>query len=86
MEKEKKKWVFIINPVAGNGSANLLMPKLEDMLAKKKINAEIVFSEHKGHAAGLSSDYYGKGTDYIIGVGGDGTLNEIARQIGRAHV
>ncbi|MBE0655195.1 MAG: diacylglycerol kinase family lipid kinase [Bacteroidales bacterium] len=81
MEKEKKRWVFIINPVAGNGSANLLIPKLEDMLTKKKIEAEIVFSEHKGHAAGLSSDYYERGTDYIIGVGGDGTLNEIARPL-----
>jgi YegS/Rv2252/BmrU family lipid kinase len=81
MEKEKKKWVFIINPVAGNGSANLLIPKLEDMLAKKKIDAEIVFSEHKGHAIALSSEYSGKGTDYIIGVGGDGTLNEIARPL-----
>ena len=81
MEKEKKKWVFIINPVAGNGSANLLIPKLEDMLAKYKIDAEIVFSEHKGHAIGLSSEYYVKGTDYIIGVGGDGTLNEIARPL-----
>jgi YegS/Rv2252/BmrU family lipid kinase len=83
MEKDKKKWVFIINPVAGNGSANLLIPKLEDMLTKNKIDAEIVFTERKGHASVLSSDYYGKGADYIIGVGGDGTLNEIARPLVR---
>ena len=81
MEKEKKKWVFIINPAAGNGSANLLIPKLKEMLTRKKIEAELAFTEGPGHASELSSAYSEKGIDYIIGVGGDGTLNEIARPL-----
>lgn len=81
MERENKKWVFIINPVAGNGAAKLLIPKLKEMLTKKKINAELVFTERIGHATELSSEYSGKGVHYIIGVGGDGTLNEIARPL-----
>jgi diacylglycerol kinase (ATP) len=81
METGKKKWVFIINPVAGNGSAKLLIPRLELMLTQKMIDADLVFTERPGHATELSSVYYEKGTDYIIGVGGDGTLNEIARPL-----
>jgi YegS/Rv2252/BmrU family lipid kinase len=81
METEKKKWVFIINPVAGNGSAKILVPRLELMLARKMIDADIVFTERHGHATELSSAYYKRGVHYIIGVGGDGTLNEIARPL-----
>jgi YegS/Rv2252/BmrU family lipid kinase len=81
MEKKKDKWVFIINPVAGNGSSNLLIPKLEEKLTEKKINADIVFTDYPGHASELSSEYSEKGANYIIGVGGDGTLNEIARPL-----
>ncbi len=36
--------------------------------------------EH-GHASNLSETYLEKGFRYIIGVGGDGTLNEIARPL-----
>jgi diacylglycerol kinase (ATP) len=81
MEKKKQKWVFIINPVAGNGSANLLIPKLEEMVTRHNIDAELVLTERHGHASELSSSYSEKGVSYIIGVGGDGTLNEIARPL-----
>jgi YegS/Rv2252/BmrU family lipid kinase len=83
----KDKWVFIVNPVAGNGSAKSQMPKLEEMIGKKGIDADIVFTEHKGHAAELSEGFLEKGFRYIIGVGGDGTINEIAQPlIGKTEV
>jgi diacylglycerol kinase (ATP) len=72
------KWVFIVNPIAGNGFAKTLVPELEKMIGKYNINGEIVFTERIGHATELSKNYYEKGFKYIIGVGGDGTLNEIA--------
>jgi YegS/Rv2252/BmrU family lipid kinase len=82
----KEKWVFIVNPVAGNGSAKSQLPKLEEMIGKKGIDADIVFTERKGHAA-ESARFREKGFRYIIGVGGDGTINEIARPlIGKTEV
>jgi diacylglycerol kinase (ATP) len=79
MEKlQNKEWVFIINPIAGNGYAKSLKPKLEEMIHKYSIDALIVYSEKKGHAAQLARYYADNGSKYIIGVGGDGTLNEIA--------
>jgi YegS/Rv2252/BmrU family lipid kinase len=75
---ENKEWVFIINPIAGNGYASLIVDKLKEMLLKYKVEAELVFTERKGHALELSEQYAGKGFKYIIGVGGDGTFNEIA--------
>jgi YegS/Rv2252/BmrU family lipid kinase len=73
-----KEWVFIINPVAGNGFAKTLGPKLKEMIHKYSVDALIVYSEKIGHAAQLARQYAANGSKYIIGVGGDGTLNEIA--------
>jgi diacylglycerol kinase (ATP) len=77
----KKKWGFIVNPIAGNGFAKTIVPRLEEMIKKHNIDAEIVLTERYGHATELSEAYMDKGFSYIIGVGGDGTLNEIARPL-----
>lgn len=77
----KSKWVFIINPIAGNGSAGPIVPKLAEMIKIHGIDAEIVFTERSGHASEISEAYYKQGFAYFIGVGGDGTLNEIARPL-----
>ncbi len=74
----ENKWVFIINPVAGNGYALSLVNKIEEMISKHNLEAELVFTAKKGHATTLSKQYADKGFKYIIGVGGDGTINEIA--------
>ncbi len=81
MENEKKQWVFIVNPIAGNGFAKSITPKLRDMIDKHKINAEVVFTERWGHATELSEEYYNKGFRNIIAVGGDGTFNEMCRPL-----
>ena len=73
-----KEWIFIINPVAGKGFANSLEGKIREMIQKHNIQAEIVFTEKEGHATQLSQKYLEKKARYFIGVGGDGTLNEIA--------
>jgi YegS/Rv2252/BmrU family lipid kinase len=75
---QKKEWVFIINPIAGNGFAGKMTGILNEMILKYNISAEIVFTEKPGHATELSRQFLEKGFKYFIGVGGDGTLNEIA--------
>jgi YegS/Rv2252/BmrU family lipid kinase len=75
------KWVFIVNPVAGSGSARSQLPVMEKMIGKHNIDAEVVTTRYKGHASELSAEYLDKGFRYFIGVGGDGTLNEIARPL-----
>jgi diacylglycerol kinase (ATP) len=82
MEKlQINEWVFIINPAAGNGYAKTLKPKLDEMISKYSINALVVFSENIGHVAQLAKHYAENGSKYIIGVGGDGTINEIASML-----
>jgi len=80
-EVKRSQWVFIINPIAGNGAAKNIVPKLEEMIKKHNVDAELVYTERSGHATELSELYLRKGFTHIIGVGGDGTLNEIARPL-----
>jgi diacylglycerol kinase (ATP) len=77
----KNKWAFIINPTAGNGFAKTIIPKLEEMIRNNNINAELAYTERTGHATELSAKYLQRGFSHIIGVGGDGTLNEISRPL-----
>jgi YegS/Rv2252/BmrU family lipid kinase len=51
------------------------------MIRKYDVDAEIVFTEKSGHATELAANYLARGFGYIIGVGGDGTINEIARAL-----
>lgn len=78
---QKGKWIFIVNPTAGNGFAGTIVPEINRMIEKHKIDGEIVLTERPGHASILSRLYFEKGFNRIIGVGGDGTLNEIARPL-----
>ena len=80
-DQKNEKWVFIVNPTAGNGFANSLVPVIRDKIEKHNVDGEIVLTEKPGHASELSEIYYSKGIRNIIGVGGDGTLNEIARPL-----
>ena len=75
---QTREWVFIINPAAGNGYAKTLKPSIEEMIRKYSVDGVVLFSEKAGHAAELAKFYAANGTKYIVGVGGDGTFNEIA--------
>jgi diacylglycerol kinase (ATP) len=81
MDYKKKDWAFIVNPIAGNGFGEEIVPKLREMILKHNIDAEIVFTERSGHAIELSEQLYKRGFRYIIAVGGDGTFNEMSRPL-----
>jgi diacylglycerol kinase (ATP) len=81
MDNTNNEWVFIVNPIAGNGFGKTIIPKLTEMIEKHDVKAEIVLTERSGHAAELSEQYLNKGFRNIIAVGGDGTFNEICRPL-----
>lgn len=84
---DQKQWLFIINPTAGNGFAGTFVPELKEMVKKHNLSAEYAFTDRKGHAEELTRKFSDEGYKKIIAVGGDGTINEIARPlIGRSDV
>jgi len=69
---------FIINPISGTGKQNGI-----EKLIKKNINFkyELVFTKKSGDATILSKRAVDKKIDVVIAVGGDGTVNECAKEI-----
>jgi diacylglycerol kinase (ATP) len=80
-ETKNNRWVFIINPVAGNGYAKTILPKLKETIQKYNIDAVLEITERYGHATELSAEYLKKGFSYFVAVGGDGTINEVSRPL-----
>lgn len=86
-ETSEGKWIFIVNPIAGNGFGTRYESTVEKMIEKYGVDADVIYTEYSGHATELAAASADKGYKYIIGVGGDGTMNEIARSlIGRKDI
>jgi diacylglycerol kinase (ATP) len=77
-QSDSSKWIFIVNPIAGNGFAKTCIPTIEEKIKEFNIDGNIVQTIGKGHATELAKEAVADGYKYIIGVGGDGTLNEIS--------
>jgi YegS/Rv2252/BmrU family lipid kinase len=79
--EHKEKWCFIVNPTAGGGFGKELLPELEKQLANRSLDATILVTDRHDHAIELSKQSLKKGCSHIIAVGGDGTMNEVARPL-----
>ena len=69
----------IINPISGVGSKRKIPKMIETAFAGGNCCVEISFTEYPGHASELTRKALDKGANCVIAVGGDGTVNEIAR-------
>jgi YegS/Rv2252/BmrU family lipid kinase len=69
----------IINPISGVGSKRKIPHLLEEVFASRPdYRLNISFTEYAGHARQLTREAVERKTKYIIAVGGDGTVNEVA--------
>jgi diacylglycerol kinase (ATP) len=78
---QESKWAFIINPIAGNGDAAGMDATIRQMSSRYGIDPEIVYTGKRGDASVLSAGFASAGFTHIIGVGGDGTFNEVAQPL-----
>jgi diacylglycerol kinase (ATP) len=79
--KKVKKILFIVNPISGSGKNSPLEKYIEERFGNPAFTYKIVQTERAGHASELSKTAVAEGTDIIVAVGGDGTVNETARAI-----
>ncbi|MBN1406463.1 MAG: diacylglycerol kinase family lipid kinase [Calditrichaceae bacterium] len=78
---DNKNWVFILNPIAGNGFVKKYEDTIKEKLNEFGVDADLVYTQKKGHASQIADVYAKKGYKHIISVGGDGTLNEVVRPL-----
>lgn len=77
----KKDIEFVINPIAGTKSKLNFKDLIQQHLNLKELNFNISYTKERGHAHELASQAVMRGVDYIVAVGGDGTVNEVARAL-----
>ena len=77
----KKRIVFIINPISGVQEKEAVLDLIGQKLDHGKFESHTEWTKFAGHAAELTQRYVEKGFDAVVAVGGDGTVNEIARSL-----
>lgn len=80
-----KSILFIVNPISGAGHKEGIEQLIETKLDKSVYNAQVVFTEYAGHAAELAAEAVNRNIDIVAAVGGDGTVNEVARSLVHTH-
>lgn len=73
--------LFIVNPISGPSSKGNILSAITDSIDMQKYDVTIRFTNHSGHATTLASEAVAEGYDVVVAVGGDGTVNEVARAL-----
>lgn len=75
----EKNILFVVNKYAGIGYPSDLERSIKSICDKGSSSCAIEFTQRKGHAIELAKEASARGFNQVIAVGGDGTINEVAR-------
>jgi YegS/Rv2252/BmrU family lipid kinase len=78
---DKEKILFIMNPISGGRKKDQFLSLLEKIPDKSRFTIEVRKTEYAGHASVIAREAAKEGIKKIIAVGGDGTVNEIAKEL-----
>jgi YegS/Rv2252/BmrU family lipid kinase len=81
MPDHPTKILFIINPAAGLRKAGDLKNIIEENLDLDSYDCEVKVTSRQGDAIEFTQDALKRGCEIVVAVGGDGTINEIAKGI-----
>jgi len=74
---QKKRCLFIINPISGLGRQKEVPELIDKYLDHDRFSYELIVTDYAGHAYDLASRQF-EDFDVMVAVGGDGTINEVA--------
>ena len=78
---DKKKIHFIVNPISGTQKKGQIIKSIPRYLDTSRFDYEIKSTQYAGHAAKLALEATENGIDIVVAIGGDGTVNEVARSL-----
>lgn len=83
---ENKKVFFIINKYSGTGYQPELEGKITTRCGELNMECTIEFTQGRGHATELAKQAVRDGFKMVFAMGGDGTVNEVARGLVHSNV
>jgi Sphingosine kinase and enzymes related to eukaryotic diacylglycerol kinase len=75
------KIAFIINPKSGTGRKNKFPDLIHKYFSEALFQVDIHFTEYANDGYLKSKEYVAEGYDVVVAIGGDGTVNEVARAV-----
>jgi diacylglycerol kinase (ATP) len=79
LESKREDILFIINPISGGSKKQHWLSVLNNNLDKRKFCAHIEYTSAPNHATEIAHHAVIGGFKKIVAVGGDGTINEVAK-------
>lgn len=73
--------MFIVNPHSGTHDKAEVSRMIAKTIDRKSFDYEILFTGYPGHAAEMARKCVAGKIDIAVAVGGDGTVNEVARSL-----
>ena len=77
----KRRIAFIVNPISGTHSKEDMPRLIEEGMDSEHFDFEVLMTEYAGHASEIAKQKAADGVDVVVAVGGDGTVNEVARSL-----
>ena len=77
----KNKIVFVVNPISGTQGKKAILKWIDERIDRTIHDYSIVKTEYAGHATQIAAAAVKEGVHMVVAIGGDGTINEIARAL-----
>lgn len=78
----KKRIAFIVNPVSGTSSKENMSESIYKITDNDQYSeCRVFYTQRKGHGTELAAQFVNAGFDVVVAVGGDGTVNEVAKAL-----
>lgn len=77
----REKILFVINPVSGNKSKDYIPNLIKQKFNVNEYDVKIITTQFAGQATPIVKQYFNKGYEKVVAIGGDGTVNEVASAI-----
>ena len=81
MQNQKAQIVFIVNPISGTRSKEGLEALIAQVINPQRFEWRIMHTAYAGHASVIAAQCVDEHVDICVAVGGDGTVNEVARSL-----
>ncbi len=79
------RYKIIVNPTSGRGNGERIIPLLAQNLRGLGVDFDLVRTAGPLHAVALTQQAANDGFDVVVGVGGDGTANEVINGLMQAQ-
>ncbi|WP_078555204.1 diacylglycerol/lipid kinase family protein [Bacillus alkalicellulosilyticus] len=79
-------YVFIVNPISGNGRASAIWNQIEPILIERNHPYKVIFTQYPGHSTEAVLTLSPLRTKAVVAIGGDGTVHEVVNGLSQVKI